>query len=234
MVFKNNFILLLHALKHNNNKRFKKLFMKHSYPLIAIYDDDDFFRALLHHVIEQHEYQVAFSCCKMKELYAFLKEPPKALLLSGNGDINLILKNVRKIRKAYCKLKILIYTKAENNKLKAQCRKAGADSVITKCSYEEFLNELDNLCGNRVMPIQASQAKSISLKSDNIFSIIIKNKKKHQILKCLEKGFSSKVMESIVDAKSSTINFYIWEMCQLTNSHNRSELLGKAKDAHVI
>jgi hypothetical protein len=58
--------------------------MKHSFPLIALYDEDKLERQLLHNVLERNGYKMAFSCSQTDELFINLKNTPKALLINSN------------------------------------------------------------------------------------------------------------------------------------------------------
>jgi DNA-binding NarL/FixJ family response regulator len=207
--------------------------MENSTPLIAIYDEDDLLRELLHTVLERYEYQVAFSCSKVTELHSYLHAKTKALLIGGNGRPDTLVKNIRKVKKQFRNLKIVVFAKLVSIEIKKKYIKAGADCVVTECNTRLLVSQLDTLCNYKAE--HNKKAKTIgAVSKENAFYAISLNKNYISILKCLDKGLSSKLMESTVKLPSSTIDFYIKKMCIQTHSHNRSELLGKAKDAHVI
>jgi transcription elongation factor GreA-like protein len=126
----------------------------------------------------------------------------------------------------------MVFTTKAVNSMQKHFLKSGADSVVTNCDYKLLLDRLDALCDVHLLDSKA--ATVINLLVSGPFSSIVKNEHCLLILKCLDKGLSTKQMESIVKLNTSKIDYYIKEMCHKTNSHNRTELISKSKDAKVI
>src|SRR4051812_10535045 len=91
--------------------------MRSSTSLLAIYDETDLQRQLLHHQIEHLGYQVVFSTSDKETLLEYFEKskPPQALLMNAGSYWKRILPIVRKISSLYPTTSIIVYLCNESN-----------------------------------------------------------------------------------------------------------------------
>lgn len=174
-------------------------------------------------------------------------------LLAKDSAIDLILMDIEmpvmngveaaeKVKQLYLHIKIVMITIYDDDNYIFNAIKAGADSYILKETKSEKIYETikDTLNGGSVM------SPSIALKTLQLLknASFIKNKhdtekivlseRETEILEQLSKGFSNKIIADNLIISPFTVKRHIENIYQKLQTHNRIELLEKARKNGLI
>jgi len=198
--------------------------------LVAIHDETEMQRQLLHNKIEQLGFSVAFSSSKKEKLYENFKvgKRPEMLLVNADNYWKEALPMVEKINSLYRRTQIIVYICNENKIPADQFIKAGATKVIVSCNIQKLIESLDSIC-----PIHRNDSNNIS-SAANPFSSLLKNKKNLIILQELAKSKNEYEISKIVDLAPTTVKTYKQRMKIVLQCKTILEVLALAKDYKVI
>ena len=146
------------------------------------------------------------------------------------------------IKSLYPKIKIIIITIYDNDNYIFDAIKSGADSYILKDTKAEKIHEtiLDTLSGGSVM------SPSIAMKTLNLLKntsatpvnpqtkLIALSERESQILIQISKGLSNKVVAKNLIISPFTVKRHIENIYQKLQTHNRIQLIEKAKKEGLI
>lgn len=175
-------------------------------------------------------------------------------LLSNHHEIDAILMDIEMpimdgiestllIKSLYPNIKIIMITIYDNDNYIFDAIKSGADSYILKETKAERIYDtiLDTLSGGSVMSPTIAM-KTINLlknakKSTFISAQIDKyalSERETQILHQISKGFSNKIIAQNLIISPFTVKRHIENIYQKLRTHNRIELLAKARNEGLI
>ena len=174
-------------------------------------------------------------------------------LLAQNSDIHLIfmdiempvlngIKSTEKIKQQFSGIKIIMITIYDNDEYIFNAIKAGADSYILKETNTHKIYETitDTLNGGSVMSPSIA-LKTLELLKTATFSIpkndiekITLSERETEILEQLSNGFSNKRIAENLIISPFTVKRHIENIYQKLQTHNRIELLNKARKSGLI
>lgn len=174
-------------------------------------------------------------------------------LLVQNSDIHLVLMDIEmpamngieatlKIKEQYPHIKIVMVTIYDDDDYIFNAIKAGADSYILKETKATKVYEtiLDTLNGGAVMSPSIA-LKTLRLlknttvkKTENNSDKIQLSEREAEILEKLSKGFSNKMIAEKLFISPFTVKRHIENIYQKLQTHNRVELLDKARKSGLI
>lgn len=174
-------------------------------------------------------------------------------LLFINNDIDLILMDIEMpilngidateiIKKLYNKIKIIIITMHDGDDFIFNAIKAGADSYILKDTKSEKIYETicDTLKGGSVMSPSIAIKTLQFLKNIDYTPKSITNKniklsdRENEILELISQGLTNKIIANKLCISPFTVKRHIENIYQKLHSHNRIEMLDKARKNGLI
>ena len=174
-------------------------------------------------------------------------------LLEKDQQIDLILMDIEmpvikgieateRIKQSYPHVKIIMITIYDDDDYIFNAIKVGADSYILKETKAEKIYETinDTLNGGSVMSpsIALKTLKLLKnatfLKTENTTETIVLSKKETEILQLISKGFSNKIIATNLYISPFTVKRHIENIYQKLQTHNRIELLDKARKNGLI
>lgn len=174
-------------------------------------------------------------------------------LLAQNSDINLIfmdlempilngIKCTEKIKQQFSDIKIIMITIYDDDEYIFNAIKAGADSYILKETKADKIYEtiLDTMNGGSVMSpsialktLQLLKSSTFSIPKNDIEKITLSDREA-EILEQLSNGFTNKRIAENLNISPFTVKRHIENIYQKLQTHNRIELLEKARKSGLI
>lgn len=165
----------------------------------------------------------AYKICEAREINLILMDVQTAHRENG-------LAAVRKIKKAYPDIKIIVVTSLVDAGVLEQAKRFGADSLWYKDADEETLINIiyRTMEGESVFPdgppvVEVGTAKSTEFTKTEL-----------RVLRCLVKGMTySKIAEKL-NIEVVTVKYHVTNMLQKTNLKNKLQLAVAASNAKFI
>jgi len=174
-------------------------------------------------------------------------------LLAQNSGINLIfmdiempilngIKSTEKIKQQFSDIKIIMITIYDDDEYIFNAIKAGADSYILKETKADKIYQtiLDTMNGGSVMSpsialktLQLLKTTTFSIPRNDIEKITLSDREA-EILEQLSNGFTNKRIAENLIISPFTVKRHIENIYQKLQTHNRIELLEKARKSGLI
>lgn len=165
----------------------------------------------------------AYEICDMKEIHLILMDIQTAHRENG-------LAAVKKIKKAWPDIKIVVVTSLVDAGVLEQAKSFGADSLWYKDTDEKTLMHIifRTLAGERVFPdvppvVEIGTAKSADF-----------TKAELRVLRCLVKGMPYPQIAEKLNMEVVTVKYHVTNMLQKTNLKNKLQLAVAVSDAKFV
>jgi len=165
----------------------------------------------------------AYEICSMKGIHLILMDVQTAHRENG-------LAAVRKIKKAWPNIKIIVVTSLVDAGVLEQAKLSGADSLWYKDADEKTLMNVISrtLSGESVFPDEPPVVEIGTAKSTEF------TKTELRVLRCLVKGMSYPQIAERLNIEVVTVKYHVTNMLQKTNLKNKLQLAVAVSDAKFV
>lgn len=165
----------------------------------------------------------AYEICDMKEIHLILMDIQTAHRENG-------LAAVKKIKKAWPDIKIVVVTSLVDAGILEQAKAFGADSLWYKDTDEETLMHIISrtLAGESVFPDEPPVVEIGTAKSTEF------TKAELRVLRCLIKGMPYPRIAEKLNMEVVTVKYHVTNMLQKTNLKNKLQLAVAVSDAKFV
>lgn len=165
----------------------------------------------------------AYEICEMKEIHLILMDIQTAHRENG-------LAAVKKIKKVWPGIKIVVVTSLVDAGILEQAKDFGADSLWYKDTDEETLMHIisHTMAGERVFPDEPPVVEIGTAKSTEF------TKAELRVLRCLVKGMSYPRIAEKLNMEVVTVKYHVTNMLQKTNLKNKLQLAVAVSDAKFV
>ena len=204
---------------------------------LAIYDEHQMQRELLHHQLERMRFEVLFSCKLKTELQKFVRfHSPDLLLVNSENSISQTDDFISELIKKKQMEGIIFYNSLPSEILSSSNqKKSGVDLYFTSGGFSNLVALLDEITRkHKPVPLLQESSRSHPLLPDNPFYKIADNEKYIRILEMLKEGMAVKQIADLLHVSEHTVNTYIRRMHEETGYSNSIQLVYKAREYGVI
>lgn len=212
---------------------------------VALVEDNYYALLALKEKLNQFDdIEVLHEASNGKEILKLLEQNSNvdAVLLDLEMPIMNGIESTYIIKSLFPKLKIIVITIYDNDDFIFDAIKSGADSYILKETKAEKLYEtiLDTLAGGSVMSPSIAMKTLNLLKHANytpkssVASSIILSERETEILTQISHGYSNKIIARNLIISPFTVKRHIENIYQKLHTHNRIELIDKARKEGLI
>ncbi len=165
----------------------------------------------------------AYEICEMKEIHLILMDIQTAHRENG-------LAVVKKIKKVWPGIKIVVVTSLVDAGILEQAKGFGADSLWYKDTDEETLIQIISrtLAGESVFPDEPPVVEIGTAKSTEF------TKAELRVLRCLVRGMSYPRIAEKLNMEVVTVKYHVTNMLQKTNLKNKLQLAVAVSDAKFV
>ena len=204
---------------------------------LAIYDEHQMQRELLHHQLERMRFEVLFSCKLKSELQKYTQyHSPDIILINSENSVSrqdtFILGLIKKKQ-----VKGIIYYNSLPSDILASADPKKTNSRISFASggFSDLITVLDEIISpKKKIPLMQESSRSLTLLPDNPFYKIAQMDKYIRILGLLKDGMGVKQIADLLDVYEHTVSTYIKRMHEETGYNNSIQLVYKAREYGVI
>lgn len=206
-------------------------------PTLAIYDEHQMQRELLHHQLERMRFEVLFSCKLKDELQKYIQyHSPDLLLVNSENAVSQDDDLISGLIKKESVHGIIFYNSLPSEILSSTDKqKSGVNIYFISGGFSNLVALLDDIVRQRQKkPLMQDSVRSLTLLPDNPFYKIADNEKYISILGMLKDGMSVKQIADLLHMSEHTVSTYIKRMHEETGYSNSIQLVYKAREYGVI
>jgi len=202
---------------------------------LAIYDESQLQKELLHHQFERLRFDVLYSTMHYDELCEYFEQrPADVLLVNWQNRLSKFTTGLKKFRKRSGRLSVIFYnTSADESVFSSLDKISGIDFYFVSAGWANLfrktveLSEPQTTSGSREVNFPAH------LTYDNSFVKISSNKKYIDILRYLKEGKSNRQIAYLTHSSVDSIKYCIKKMHDETGS-NTTKMVADAVKAGLI
>ncbi|HLG34990.1 MAG TPA: LuxR C-terminal-related transcriptional regulator [Bacteroidia bacterium] len=204
---------------------------------LAIYDEHQMQRELLHHQLERMRFEVLFSCKLKKELQKYIQyHSPDLLLVNSENSVSQNDDFISGLIKKELVQGIIFYNSLPSDILSsAKKKKTGVNIYFVSGGFATLVAMLDEINRPRkAEPLMQESSRSHTLLPDNPFYKIAGNDKYIRILEMLKDGMVFKQIADVLLVSEHTVKTYVKRMHEETGYTNTIQLVYKAREYGLI
>ena len=206
-------------------------------PSLAIYDEHQMQRELLHHQLERMRFEVLFSCKLKGELQKYIQyHSPDLLLINAENSVSKEDDFISGLIRKKQVDGIIFYNSLPSEILSpADKQKSGVNLYFLSGGFSNLVSLLDEITRKqKPVPLMQESSRSHPLLPDNPFYKIADNEKYIRILEMLKDGMGVKQIADLLHVSEHTVKTYVKRMHEETGYSNSIQLVYKAREFGVI
>ena len=206
-------------------------------PSLAIYDEHQMQRELLHHQLERLRFEVLFSCKLKDELQKYIQyHSPDLLLVNSENSVSQEDDFISELIRKNLVDGIIFYNSLPSEILSsAGKKKSGVNLYFVSGGFANLVSLLDEISKKKKqVPLLQDASRSHTLLPDNPFYKFADNQKYIRILEMLKDGMAVKQIADLLNVSEHTVSTYIKRMHEETGYSNSIQLVYKAREYGLI
>lgn len=204
---------------------------------LAIYDEHQMQRELLHHQLERMRFEVLFSCKLKDELQKYIQyHSPDLLLINSENSVSQDDDFISGLIKKELVEGIIFYNSLPSEILTSATKKKSAVRIyFISGGFSNLVALLDDIVRQQKRtPLLQESSHSHALLPDNPFYKIAQMEKYIRILQLLRDGMGVKQIADVLHMSNHTVKTYVKRMHEETGYSNSVQLVYKAREYGVI
>ena len=187
---------------------------------LAILDENQLQKELMHHQLELLRYEVFYSTMNTDELKKyFAQRPADVLLVNGENNLNDFSECIKNVRRRRGKLKVLFYNSPRYLKLEDEISKQkGTEVKFCMGGWANILTLLDSFSEPEPKPVRKEVAFIDTITQGSPFFKISENQKYMDILRYLKEGKSNRQIAYMLGTSIHNVKYYLKRMHDETGS----------------
>jgi DNA-binding NarL/FixJ family response regulator len=202
---------------------------------LAVYDEKQLQKELLHHLLERLQFDVYYSTTKLPELKEYFEQrPADILLVNGENQLYKFTAALSALRKRQGKLNVIFYNfEADDWLLDETKGMKGIKVCFTSGGWANLLDKIE-LCSELKNNPAKKQVKPALISADSYpFPKVVSDKKNVEILRYLKEGKSNRQIAYLLNISIDSIKYRIKKMHDETKS-NTTKMVADAIKAGLI